>query len=122
LAKDKNSINLKEWVNTHGTDFVIKVRNGKPYISRKPQRDPTRRKSNAEQKQVNIFKLAVEFAREVIADEEKKAAYREESGKTGRSIYHLAISDYVQKHRHATPMKSLDYEAIIAEKTGQRGC
>ncbi len=119
MAKDKNQINLKEWVNTHGTEFVIKVRNGKPYISHKPKRDPARRKSNAEQKQVNLFKLAVEYAREVIADDDKKAAYKEEAEKTGRSIYHLAISDYVNKHRHAIPMKKLEFEEIIAEKTGQ---
>jgi hypothetical protein len=120
LAKNKKEkINLKEWVSTHGTDFVIKTRDGKPYICRKPKRDPTRRKSPSEQKQVNIFKLAVEYAREVIADEEKKTAYREESEKSGRSIYHLAITDYIHKHRAQTPVKRLEFERIIAKKTGQ---
>ena len=85
MAKNKKEkINLKEWVSTRGTDFVIKTRDGKPYICRKPKRDPARRKSPSEQKQVNLFKLAVEYAREVIADSEKKAAYREESEKFGR--------------------------------------
>ena len=120
MAKNKKTrIDLKEWVDTHGTDFVIKMRNGKPYICRKPKRDPARRKSPAEQKQVNLFKLAVEYAREVIADEEKKASYLEASEKWGRSIYHLAISDYIEKHRAATPVKKFEFEQIVAEKTGQ---
>jgi len=123
LTKDKKTkaeqINLKEWVNTHGTDFVIKMRDGKPYICRKPKRDPTRRKSPAEQKQVNLFKLAVEYAREVIADENKKAEYSEASKQWGRSVYHLAISDYINKHRAVTPVKKLEFEDIVAEKTGQ---
>ncbi len=119
MANKKEKINLKEWVSTHGTDFVIKMRNGKPYICRKPRRNTSRGKSPAEQKQVNLFKLAVEYAREVIADEEKKAAYREESEKTGRSVYHLAITDYIHKHRAETPVKKLEFEQITAEKTGQ---
>lgn len=41
----KSRIDLKEWIKVHGSDFVIKVRDGKPYISRRPKRDKSRRKS-----------------------------------------------------------------------------
>lgn len=122
MTKKKNNsgqINLKEWVDMHGTDFVIKVRDGKPYICRKPKRNPGRRKSPPEQKQVNLFKMAVEHAKEVIADEEKKAQYAEKSKETGRSVYHLAISDYIETHKHIVPQKKLEFENIVAEKTGQ---
>jgi hypothetical protein len=117
--RERDNISLREWIDIHGTDFVVKVRGGKPYISRKPKRNPARKKSDAEQKQVNLFKLAVEHAREVMADEEKKAEYSERSEKENRSIYHLAISDYIQKHKAASTHKLLEVEEIVAEKTGQ---
>ena len=118
--KDKaGRINLRDWIDFHGADFVIKVRDGKPYICRKPKRNPGRRKSPKEQKQVNLFKMAVEHAKEVIADEDKKAAYSKASEKTGRSIYHLAIADYIEKHRYAVAQKKLEFNSMVAEKTGQ---
>jgi len=120
-VKNSNSdsgISLKEWIDTHGTDFVVKIRGGKPYISRKPHRDPNRKKSAAEQTQVDSFKLAVQYAKEVIADPEKSASFKAESEKTGRSIYHLAISDFVKKNKKGDA-KKLHFESIVAEKTGQ---
>ncbi|MFH1537357.1 MAG: hypothetical protein ABIH66_00265, partial [bacterium] len=95
----KSRIDLKEWVKVHGSDFVIKVRGGKPYISRRPKRNKSRRKSPGEQKQVDLFKLAVKYAKEVIADPEKAAGYKAETEKRKRSVYHLAISDYLQRHK-----------------------
>ncbi len=120
MAKHKkNTIDLKQWVETHGTDFVIKVRNGKPYLSRKPKRDPKRKKSDAEQKQVDLFRQAVLYAKEVIADEEKKEKYIEESKQSGRSVYHLAISDYIAEHRSDRNIhKTLEFEDVVAEKSG----
>lgn len=119
--RKKNKIDLKQWVETHGSDFTIKVRDGKPYISRKPKRDPARKKSDAEQKQVDLFRQAVDYAKEVIADDEKKEKYVEESGKTGRSIYHLAISDYIAENRKKQEdggHKQLEFEEVVAEKSG----
>jgi hypothetical protein len=120
MSKKKKSgqIDIREWVNTHGSDFVIKVRDGKPYICRKPKRDPARKKSQGEQRQVNLFKLAVLYAKEVISDPEKSRPYKMESEQAGRSIYHLAISDYLNKHRQQAQTKELQCDDMVVEKVG----
>ena len=120
MAKNKNSqIDLKEWIKTHGTDFVIKVRNGKPYISKKPVRAPGRRKSPGEQRQVNLFKLAVKHAKEVIADPEQAEALKEQAAKQGRSVYHYAISDFLNKNNEQATAKTLEFDDIVVEKSGK---
>lgn len=117
--RKRDTISLKEWIDLHGADFVFKVRGGKPYFSRKPKRNTSRKKSEGEQRQINLFKLAVQYAREVLADDAKMAEYKQQSEKTGRSVYHLALSDYLDKHKTGGPQQVLDYEEIISEKTGQ---
>jgi hypothetical protein len=116
--KKSQKIDLQKWVETKGSDFVIKVRGGKPYISRKPKRDPARKKSTGEQRQVNMFKLAVKYAKEVIADPEKKKQYEALARQEARSVYHVAITDYLQKHREQAPAKKLEYQDAVIEKTG----
>jgi len=115
--RDKK-VDLKKWIDTHGTDFVIKVRDGKPYISRKPRRDPSRKKSEPEQKQVDYFREAVEYARGVITDESKQKQYEEESRNTGKSIYHIAISDYIKRKRERTAGETMDIQSVVAEASG----
>ena len=117
--KKSRNLDLKKWVNTHGTDFVIKVRNGKPYISRKPKRDPERKKSPGEQRQVNLFKLAVKYAKEVLEDPEKQQPYLAESEQSGRSIYHIAISDYLNKNKQVDESEQLEYEDMVVEEVGK---
>ena len=119
MPKHKDDrIDLAEWVKTHGSDFVIKVRNGKPYLSKKPRRDPSRRKSAGEQLQVNLFKLAVKHAKEVIADPEKAADLQEQAARQGRSLYHYAISDFLKRNSAQGSARTLEFEDIVVEKTG----
>lgn len=115
----KSRIDLKEWVKVHGSDFVIKVRGGKPYISRRPKRDKSRRKSPAEQEQADRFKLAVKYAKEVIADPGKAAEYEVDAKKKKRSVYHLAISDYLQRHKEMVEKKKLPLRDIEVARVGE---
>lgn len=120
MAKKKSDkIDLKQWVSTHGTDFVIKVRGGKPYVARKPKRDKTRVKSPDEQKQVDLFKQAVQFAKDTVADKDRADQYREAAEKEGRSIYHHAISDYLRRHREFAEKKRLPLSGIEAARMGE---
>ena len=120
MEKDKEQkIDLKEWVNLRGSDFVIKFRGGKPYIARKPHRNPNRRKSAGEQKQVDLFKSAVRYARKVVADSEKRAKYEEEAQKQGRTVYNLAISDYLNRYKDLLPKQKLPLKGVEVARTGQ---
>jgi hypothetical protein len=97
---------------------VIKVRGGKPYISHRPKRDPARRKSAGEQRQVNLFKLAVKHAKEVLADPDQCKQYEMLARQEARSVYHVAISDFLQKNREQAPTKALEFQDVVVEKTG----
>jgi hypothetical protein len=121
MAEDKKEqhIDLKEWIKTHGTEFVVKVRNGKPYLSKKPKRNPGRRKSAGEQRQVNMFKLAVQHAKEAKDDPEQFEEYRKIAEREKRSVYHVAISEFLKKNREDSQAEQLDFEDIVVEKTGQ---
>lgn len=115
----KQRIDLNEWVKVHGSDFVVKVRDGKPYLSRKPKRNKNRRKAPDEQKQIDLFKLAVKHAKEVIADPEKAARYEEDSKRKRRSVYHLAISDYLRRHKEMVEKKKLPLRDIEVARVGE---
>ncbi|MEW6202034.1 MAG: hypothetical protein AB1546_08665 [bacterium] len=115
----RQKIDLREWVNLRGSDFVVKYRGGKPYISRKPRRNPNRRKSPGEQKQVDLFKLAVRYAREIITDPVKKAEYEGKALKQGKTVYNLAISDYLNRHTELVPRKKLPLKNVETEREGQ---
>ncbi|MEW5945467.1 MAG: hypothetical protein AB1742_04635 [bacterium] len=119
MAKKRDRIDLCEWVKTRGTEFVIKVRGGKPYLSRKPRRDPARRKSPAEQKQVELFRLAVRYAREVLADPARRSEIEAEAGKRRRSVYIHAISTFLEKHRELRPRLKLPLKDVVVDRSGE---
>jgi hypothetical protein len=63
-------------------------------ISTRP--DMSKVKRTREQKQRSSrFAEAVAYARGVVADANLKKAYARKASKTGRTIYHLALSDYM---------------------------
>jgi hypothetical protein len=120
MADDKKEqqIDLKQWIKLHGSGFVVKVRNGKPYLSKKPNRNPARRKSAGEQRQVNLFKLAVKHAQDAREDPELSEKYRAIAERESRSAYHVAISEFLKQHREESPSGKLEFEDILVEKTG----
>lgn len=85
------------WKGSSGSfrkQIVYRTRGGKTYVSKYP--DMSNVVPSPEQlKQKSRFSRAVEFAKIIIADPVLKANYKTPKG---RSVYHTAISDYLEKH------------------------
>lgn len=61
----------------------------------------------------------MKYAKEVIADPEKAAGFKEESEKQKRSVYHLAISSYLQKNNEMVERKKLPLRGIEVARVGE---
>jgi hypothetical protein len=75
-------------------DYVVKTRNGKAFIAKKPDMSNVKR-SRQQKRSSGRFADAVAFARDIINDPVKKATYKV---RPGTSVYHSAIKDYVESH------------------------
>ncbi len=76
-------------------DFIIKQYRYGTVISTRPDMTNVRRTS--EQKKTNgRFKEAVTYAKHVASDAELRKQYEKKATKKGRSVYHLALADYMK--------------------------
>jgi hypothetical protein len=94
MARIKNNDLLTGLAGAIGTQLVVRVRNGKTFVSKFP--DMSKVKPSAKQrKEKSRFAKAVSFAQSIINNPAKKAAYKV---KKGQSVYNAAISDYLKQH------------------------
>ncbi len=78
-------------------DFVLKKRNGKQYICRRP--DFSKRKlSPAQKKSIARFRDAVAHAKRTLKDEEAAGVYAGLAKKSGKSVYNFIIAEYLRNH------------------------
>lgn len=94
MARSTNKM-LKDMHGMIGQFVVKQYPENKIVISQVP--DMSRVKpSKSQQLQRKEFRLAVRYARSIVHDPEKKAAYAATMTKKG-SVYHAAISEYRRK-------------------------
>ncbi|MCF6402632.1 hypothetical protein L3C95_11220 [Chitinophaga filiformis] len=74
--------------------FVLKTRKGKVFISKCPDMSNVV-PSKLQLKSNSNFTTAIEYARSIINDPVKKAAYKI---RRGMSVYHSAVKDYLESH------------------------
>jgi hypothetical protein len=80
-----------------GDEIVVKQYGYGTVITRCP--DMSRVKRSALQKKENsLFKEAVKYAQGVIRDPKRKAEYSKKL-KKGKSVYHAAIQEYLEKNK-----------------------
>jgi hypothetical protein len=75
-------------------DIIFKSYRYGTVISRCPDMSKVKR-TRQQKKNSNRFTEAVEYARSVVASPTLKEGYEKKAKKTGRTIYHLALSDYM---------------------------
>ena len=97
MARSKNPIfaATKGVTGTIGKQIVFRNRGDNTYVSKYPDMSkvvPT----ELQLQYKGTFGDAVRFARDIIHDPVKKAAYRKVKGRT---VYHTAIGDYMDLHR-----------------------
>jgi len=74
--------------------FILKTRGGKVFISKCP--DMSNVVFSDLQKESNSkFTDAIAYARSIVNDPVKKAAYK---AKPGMTVYHSAVKDYLESH------------------------
>jgi len=77
-------------------DVVFKKRNGKLYISRRP--DFSKRKLSAAQKEsVARFRAAVRYAQRVLANPQERMPFERAVQKPGKTLYNSIIADYLNR-------------------------
>ena len=74
--------------------FILKTRKGKVFISKCPDMSNVV-PSELQLKSNSKFTAAIEYARSIINDPVKKAAYK---AKQGMTVYHSAVKDYLENH------------------------
>lgn len=79
---------------TLGKQVVMRVRNGKTFLSKYP--DMSGVKPSSKQLKLNTrFAKAVAFAQSVLRNPAKRAAVK---AKKGQTVYHAAIQEYLKKN------------------------
>ncbi len=95
MARVKNNYVTKGFSGKLGNDLIFKTYRFGTVASKYP--DMSKVKLSARQKKTNRnFAEAVGYARSVIADTSLKKAYEKKAKKSGRTIYHLALSDFLR--------------------------
>ena len=95
MAKVKNNVILTDVRGAIGKQVVVRVRNGKTFISKYP--DMSNVKPSEKQLAQKIrFAKAVAFAKSITSDPVKKAAYKV---KKGQSVFNAAIREYYEKNK-----------------------
>ena len=102
MARVRNNILLQGQSGQIGKQIVLKMINGKTFTTKYPDRSHIN--YTEEQKEYrNIFADAARFASSIVKDPKKKAAYPRQGD---RSVYHCALSDYMEKHKKDKAQKS----------------
>ena len=92
MARIKDNIITADLQGAIGKQLVFRVRNGKTFVSKYP--DMSRVKpSRSQLKAKSKFAKAVAFAKSIISDPKKKAAYKVQKG---QSVFNAAISEYMR--------------------------
>src|SRR5215475_1706777 len=95
MARNKNNYIIEGTSGRIGTLVVMKIINGKTFITKYPDRSNVA--YTKEQLEFRyIFAKAARFASEIVSDPAKKANYPRQGKK---SIYHCALSDYLAEHK-----------------------
>jgi hypothetical protein len=94
MALIKNNDLLTGLGGAIGKQLVVRVRNGKTFVSKYPDMSKVR-PSVKQRKEKSRFAKAVSFAKTIITNPAKKAAYKV---KKGQSVYNTAISDYLKQN------------------------
>ncbi len=76
-------------------DMVFRKRNGKTYVSMKPQRDETREPSEAQLTCRQNFKQAKEYTKAALVDETLRAFYERLAQRKGTTPHALCMGDYL---------------------------
>lgn len=74
--------------------FILKTRNGKVFLCKCPDMSNVI-PSKLQLKSNSKFTAAIKYAKGIINDPVKKAAYKV---KPGMTVYHTAIKDYLESH------------------------
>jgi hypothetical protein len=80
---------------TTGNAYIIRVRNGKAFLVKKPDMSNVQR-TKKQLEQQSKFAKAVKYAQEIIRDPRKKAAYKV---KKGESVYNKAVKEYMKRKK-----------------------
>lgn len=99
MALSKNNVVVKGLAGKLGKDVVFRTRGDKTFISKYPDMSnvvPTEEQLKFKSK----FGEAVAYARSIINDPKKKAAFKVEEGK---SVYHSAIREFMAKQVGQSP-------------------
>src|SRR5689334_23390383 len=101
MAKLKNNVLVKGFSGRLG-DIIFKNYKFGTVISRRPNMSKVKR-TRQQKENSNLFAEAVEHARNVVASPALKNTYEKKAKKTGRTVYHLALSEFMAKN--AKPSK-----------------
>lgn len=110
MADNTDNILVRDTRGAIGKTLVFKKINGKSVTTKYP--DMSRVQYSKEQlKSRSLFSEAVAFALEILEDPVREAAYRQkilkDKGKYGTSVYHVAISDFMNEHSKRVPEKTV---------------
>ena len=95
MAEVKENYIVKGTSGRIGNLVVIKIINGKTFITKYPDRSKVIY-TKEQIKFRKIFALAAKFASEIVSDPVKKSTYPRQGRK---SIYHCALSDYMTEYK-----------------------
>lgn len=77
--------------------MVLKTYGNKTFLSKLPDMSNVEFTENQKAEQ-GLFADAIAYARSIISDPEKKAAFKQEL-EPGRRVYNAAISAYLKEHK-----------------------
>lgn len=96
MARTETNALLKGFRGAIGKQIVVKQYGDKIVIAKYP--DMKGKKPTANQKmRRRIFKEAIAYAKSILRDPAKKAAYQKKV-KKGQQVYHAAVSEYMLTH------------------------
>jgi hypothetical protein len=106
MARNKDNLFTTGTSGAVGKQIVYKEINGKSFMCKYP--DMSQVKYN--KKQIGyqtLFSQAVEYARSIMSDPQKKMEYarkiHDDKRKRGTGVYHAAIKDFMAQHSQKTP-------------------
>ena len=95
MAISKQNLITAEMQGAIGKQLVFKNYSGKIVVTKHPNMDNVK-PSVKQLAEKSRFGDAIRFAQGIIRDKAKKAAYKTAPG---RSVYHTAITDYLEKNK-----------------------
>ncbi|MEK6794514.1 MAG: hypothetical protein AABZ39_07040 [Spirochaetota bacterium] len=96
MAKAVTSVIIKDLYGSAGNTVFRRTRSGTVTVMKRP--DMSKVKWTKDQQAARErFRQAVAYAREVMRDPKKRSEFEKKAKKTGRTVYHLAITEYFRK-------------------------